>query len=115
MWCTGLDFLSLAAFCVVRPPYGLGYDAEMVEAIQIETRDLLLGQVIADVRSRREHIQIVAQQTTGEVLPDDGSIHSGNASQFANHTQAARVSLSTFCGTFRIIWHSRTVANLIIL
>jgi hypothetical protein len=42
------------------------------------------------VQARAARIAAAALGTTGEVLPSDGSVHPGNASQFANHTQERR-------------------------
>jgi hypothetical protein len=67
-------------------PFGLGYDPDLVEAIQHETRDMLLPELKAEVHSRREAIQLAAKQTTGEVLP----AHAHPDVQFAHHRQGAR-------------------------
>ena len=45
-------------------------------------------------RSTAERTRKAAEATTGEVLPSDGQIHPGNASQIANHTQRARAEQS---------------------
>jgi hypothetical protein len=44
----GHPFPSLKAFCAARPPFGLGYDPDLIEAIQHETRDMLWGDRVAE-------------------------------------------------------------------
>jgi hypothetical protein len=41
-----------------------------------------------------EMIDSETGEVTVKTLPSDGSVHPGNASQFANHTQAARAKAS---------------------
>ncbi len=70
----GHPFLDFADFCQARPPAGTGVAPDKLEA----------------TITRREATQAAAQQTKGEMLPSDGSIHPGNARQFAGHTQTDR-------------------------
>jgi hypothetical protein len=47
---SGQPFASLAAFCGSQPPYGLGYDPDILAAIQAETRDMLLGEKVRELQ-----------------------------------------------------------------
>lgn len=51
----GHPFPSLRAFCTAQPPHGLGYDPGMLEALQAETREMALGQKIAEVQALEKH------------------------------------------------------------
>ena len=59
-------------------------------------------------RSAGKRIVSAAEQTTGDVLPSDGSINPGNAAQFAHLTQPARAHLSGLADGHSRSWtHSR--------
>ena len=47
----GHPFPSLKAFCIARVPFGLGYDLAIVEALQAETKEMLLGEKVAEVQA----------------------------------------------------------------
>ena len=51
----GHPFPSLRAFCTADPPFGLGYDAEVLDAIQAETRQMLLGEKVAEIQALQKH------------------------------------------------------------
>lgn len=46
----GHPFPSLTAFASARVPFGLGYDPEVILQIQQETRDMLLGEKVRELR-----------------------------------------------------------------
>lgn len=46
---SGRPFSSLAAFCGAEPPYGLGYDPDILVAIQNETRAMLLQEKMQEL------------------------------------------------------------------
>lgn len=64
----GHPFASLVAFCVHRQPHGLGYDIDVVEAIQQETRQILLHDKIAEVQ-----LTLIEQARAVEALQPRGT------------------------------------------
>jgi len=62
----GHPFQSLRAFAVAKVPFGMGYDVGVVEALQAETRDMLLGEKVAQatatVAQRNQAADWVAQE-----------------------------------------------------
>ena len=51
----GHPFPSLRAFCTTKPPYGLGYDPILLEAMVVETREMTLGEKIKEIKALQEH------------------------------------------------------------
>ena len=51
----GHPFSTLRAFCVAHPPHGLGYDADVLDAIQEETRQITLGEKVAEIAALQAH------------------------------------------------------------
>lgn len=49
----GHPFPSLRAFATAKPPAGLGYDAEVLTSIAQETREMVLGDKVAEVQALR--------------------------------------------------------------
>jgi hypothetical protein len=72
----GHPFPSLRTFCAAPPPYGLGFDPEMVGAILEETRALVLGQPF--------------QQYVAEAEPKEG--RRSKLENFASLRQAERAA-----------------------
>jgi hypothetical protein len=48
----GQAFLSLGDFATCKRPFGLGYDPHVVEAIETETREMLLGDKVQELREQ---------------------------------------------------------------
>lgn len=75
----------------------LGYEAAFLEEIEEgvsilegEGHNGAISKEQARARSSRERVRTAALETNGVVLPGDGSVHPGNARQFAGHTQGDR-------------------------
>jgi hypothetical protein len=51
----GHPFPSMRAFCVAKPPDGLGFDPDLLDAIARETRQMTLGELTAEVQALGEH------------------------------------------------------------
>jgi hypothetical protein len=50
----GHPFPSMRAFCLAKQPHGLGYDPAMLEALVKETREITLGEKMAEIQAIRK-------------------------------------------------------------
>jgi hypothetical protein len=80
----GRPFADFAAFCLARPPFGLGLHPSDLEGIVQERMD----------RQMHERVQLAAQETTGTVLPQGNSADRHEQQQLRLHHRAKKHGIS---------------------
>ena len=51
----GHPFPTMRAFCIAPPPHGVGFDTKLLDAFAAETREMTVGEKVAEVQALREH------------------------------------------------------------
>jgi hypothetical protein len=51
----GHPFPTMRAFCVAPPPHGVGFDPAVLDALADETRQMTVGEIVAEVQALGEH------------------------------------------------------------
>lgn len=78
----GYPFQSLKDFAITAPPFGLGFDPDIVVALLEETRELVLG---ASLRQYRPSAQELAGDKTVEAMPKHGGDRKSEESRLYNN------------------------------
>lgn len=70
----GHPFPSMRAFCTAKAPHGLGYDPALLEAMVQETREITLGEKIAEIQKLREHGAPEGNHNAAKNKPDNTKV-----------------------------------------
>jgi hypothetical protein len=74
----GHPFPSLAVFAAAKIPFGLGYDPDVILHIQEETRDILLGEKVAEVQALRAKAGNPCPSRHNQYTPEEQLANSDN-------------------------------------
>lgn len=77
----GHPFPSFRAFCTAKAPRGLGYDPQVIDTLVQETREITLGEKMAEIQALREH-GTNQHSNTGVDVVNSTSVQGGNSRDY---------------------------------